>query len=77
MPSVYPDFYPRFACKASACRHGCCRGWEIDVDDTSAARYLRQDGPLGDALRAMARPGDIILTVGAGDVYKIGENLVG
>ena len=51
MPSVYPDFYPRFACKASACRHSCCRGWEIDVDDRSAARYLRQDGPLGDALR--------------------------
>ena len=28
------------------------------------------------ALRALARPGDIILTVGAGDVYKIGEHLV-
>ena len=26
-------------------------------------------------LRRIARPGDIILTVGAGDVYKIGENL--
>ena len=28
------------------------------------------------ALKATARPGDIILTVGAGDVYKIGEHLV-
>ena len=28
-------------------------------------------------LRWMAAPGDIILTVGAGDVYKIGERLVG
>lgn len=28
------------------------------------------------SLRAAARPGDIILTVGAGDVYKIGENLL-
>ena len=27
-------------------------------------------------LRALAEPGDIILTVGAGDVYKIGEDLV-
>ena len=27
-------------------------------------------------LRAIARPGDIILTVGAGDVYKMGENLL-
>ena len=28
------------------------------------------------ALRNIARPGDIILTVGAGNVYRIGENLV-
>ena len=28
------------------------------------------------SLRATARPGDIILTVGAGNVYKIGEDIV-
>ena len=28
------------------------------------------------SLRAVVQPGDIVLTVGAGDVYKIGENLV-
>ena len=28
------------------------------------------------ALRELARPGDIILTVGAGDVYRLGEKLV-
>ncbi|MEG1789459.1 MAG: UDP-N-acetylmuramate--L-alanine ligase [Oscillospiraceae bacterium] len=28
------------------------------------------------SLRAAARPGDIILTVGAGDIYKIGEKLI-
>jgi UDP-N-acetylmuramate--alanine ligase len=27
-------------------------------------------------LKRKAQPGDIILTVGAGDVYKIGENIV-
>ena len=52
MLSVYPDFYPRFACKAADCRHSCCRGWEIDVDAHSAARYRRQGGALGEALRA-------------------------
>ena len=52
MLSVYPVFYPRFACKAADCRHSCCRGWEIDVDEKSAARYLRQGGALGEALRA-------------------------
>lgn len=33
-------------------------------------------GELEEALRKLASPGDIILTVGAGDVYKIGENMV-
>ena len=31
---------------------------------------------LEDALKVIAQPGDVILTVGAGDVYKIGEDLV-
>ena len=28
------------------------------------------------SLRATARPGDVILTVGAGNIYKIGEDIV-
>ena len=52
MPKVYPDFYPRFRCRAERCRHSCCRGWEIDVDAESAAYYRALPGPLGDALRA-------------------------
>ena len=47
-----PEFYPAFRCRAGACRHSCCRGWEIDVDDTSARRYQETPGALGDALRA-------------------------
>lgn len=50
---------------------------------SSAALAARVDGSLffptfpelETALRRIAQPGDIILTVGAGDVYKIGENL--
>ena len=33
-------------------------------------------GEIENSLRATARPGDVILTVGAGDVYKIGEDIV-
>ena len=29
-----------------------------------------------ETLRSIAQPGDLILTVGAGDIYKVGENLV-
>jgi len=37
--------------------------------------YSGFDG-LENALRSLAQPGDIILTVGAGDVYRVGEKLV-
>ena len=52
MREIRPDFYPRFVCRAERCRHSCCRGWEIDVDEESAAYYRALPGPLGEALRA-------------------------
>lgn len=52
MKTFRPDFYARFACRAACCRHSCCRGWEIDVDEASAAYYRALPGELGDALRA-------------------------
>lgn len=36
---VKPAFFDEFTCKASACRHTCCAGWEIYVDDDTASRY--------------------------------------
>lgn len=50
--TIYPDFYDAFRCAASRCRHTCCRGWEIDIDADTAARYRELPGPLGDRLRA-------------------------
>ncbi len=46
-----PTFFGRFRCRAGACAHSCCRGWEIDVDGDSAARYLACPPPFGDRLR--------------------------
>ena len=45
-----PDFYDRFRCLADGCRHSCCRGWEIDVDETTAEYYRALPGLLGDEL---------------------------
>lgn len=39
------------------------------------ASFIPSFDGIENVLRAIARPGDIILTVGAGDVYKIGENI--
>ena len=39
MKHLYPSYYGRFACLMGECRHSCCIGWEIDVDDGALARY--------------------------------------
>ena len=58
MKSVYPSFYPAFRCKASACRHTCCRGWEIDIDPASESFYHKVSGALGEKLRASIKQED-------------------
>ncbi len=51
MTVFVPSYYGAFACKAGACRHSCCIGWDIAVDPASKARYEQWDSPLGNALR--------------------------
>ena len=43
--------------------------------EIDGARFFATFDELEEELRKTAEPGDIILTVGAGDVYKIGEHL--
>jgi len=52
MKLIAPDYYASFRCIADKCRHSCCIGWEIDIDEDSLARYTAMPGPLGDRLRA-------------------------
>ena len=51
MRIVMPDACRDFACLAGACRHNCCLGWEIDVDEAALARYQAVPGALGQRLR--------------------------
>lgn len=46
------------------------------ADKVEGSFYYPTFDELEAALRVSARPGDIILTVGAGDIYKVGESLV-
>ena len=39
-----PDFYESFRCRASACRHSCCKGWEIDIDENTLELYQNLSG---------------------------------
>ena len=58
MLTAYPDYYPKFRCIAGACRHSCCIGWEIDIDEESLAKYQNLPDPLGQRLRDNIAPGD-------------------
>jgi UDP-N-acetylmuramate--alanine ligase len=46
------------------------------ADRVEGALFYPDFAQLEEALRHIARPGDIVLTVGAGDVYRVGEDLV-
>lgn len=52
MRKVYPSYYPNFSCIAQDCHHTCCKGWEIDVDPESLARYQSLQHPLAARLQA-------------------------
>jgi len=47
------------------------------ADAIPGARYIASFAEIADAITAIAREGDIILTVGAGDIYKVGEAILG
>lgn len=36
-----PLYYKKFSCIAEKCRHSCCIGWEIAVDEATLAKYKR------------------------------------
>ncbi len=46
-----PSYYDEFKCIAERCKHNCCIGWEIDVDEDMLIRYMTEHGEFGDRLR--------------------------
>lgn len=53
---VKPDFYDNFRCIADKCRHSCCLGWEIDIDENSLKRFMRVEGEFGEYMRRNIAP---------------------
>lgn len=50
-----PAYFDSFRCIADKCPDSCCKGWEVEVDDHSAAFYRSLEGPLGDRLRSVLK----------------------
>lgn len=47
MQYVFPNYYKKFKCINKKCRHNCCIGWEIDVDDDALRLYDSVTGDIG------------------------------
>lgn len=52
MKEVVPNYYHKFKCIADKCKHNCCIGWEIDIDDDTLMLYENLSTPLGEKIRA-------------------------
>ena len=52
MLNVYPDYYKKFRCIASKCRHNCCIGWEIDIDSDTLGFYNSLCNEFGEKIKS-------------------------
>ena len=51
MKYITPAYYRDFKCIASACRHSCCIGWEVDIDTDTHRAYESMTAPYGERIR--------------------------
>ena len=47
MTTLTPDYYKDFKCTSKSCKHNCCIGWEIDIDDQTLEKYNSVKGSFG------------------------------
>ena len=52
MKEVFPNYYKKFKCIADKCKHSCCIGWEIDIDEDTMDLYNSLDGEFAEKIRA-------------------------
>lgn len=60
MKVYYPSYYKEFKCIAEKCRHSCCVGWEIFVDDETLEKY--KSLPDGNEILCHINDGEINLS---------------
>lgn len=53
-----PKYYSDFVCIADKCRHCCCVGWEIDIDEQTLAKYSVMEEKFAKIIRESIEQGD-------------------
>lgn len=51
MKYIAPNYYKEFKCIADKCKHSCCVGWEIDIDQDTYEKYMGVTGEFNATLR--------------------------
>lgn len=51
LPIYAPPYYRDFACIKGDCRHTCCAGWRIGVDEDTLTFYDTLGGEMGNTIR--------------------------
>ena len=50
MLTITPNYYKDFKCIANRCKHSCCIGWEIDIDDSTLEKYKNLESNFANTL---------------------------
>ena len=58
MQIITPSYYKNFKCIADKCKHSCCIGWEIEVDDFTVEKYKAVKGDFASRLKENIDLGD-------------------
>jgi len=58
MNVLVPNYYHKFKCIADKCKHNCCIGWEIWIDDETLSRYEKLGGEMGERIRCSIKKGE-------------------
>ncbi len=51
MKVLIPHYYHKFQCIKDRCKHSCCVGWEITIDEESLRFYQSLSGEMGEKIR--------------------------
>ena len=52
MITYAPNYYEKFRCIAGECRHSCCIGWDVYIDEETQEKYRKMGGDMGELVRA-------------------------
>ncbi len=67
MTIITPNYYTNFKCIADKCKHNCCIGWEIEIDDVTLNKYKNLQGDFAAKLKSN-------IELDATPHFKLGKN---